>query len=80
MPVVVAVPQLGDLRVLEVVVEAHRPVDDAAGADLDDAVGDRGDELVVVAGEEEDAREIHQPLVERLDRLQVEVVASARRG
>ncbi len=55
--VVMLLPQGGDVAVVEVRFQAHHAVDDTAGGDFYDAVGDGVDELKVVGGEEEHVRE-----------------------
>ena len=63
-----------DLGIIDVVVVVHELVDGAFGRKLDDAVGDRLDKLMVVAGEDDVALKLNQVVVESLDGLQVQVV------
>ena len=66
--------ELGNRGVGDVVVVIHHLIDNAIRRQLDDAVGDGLDELVVVAREEDVAFERLQRVVERLDGFEVQVV------
>ena len=55
-------PDLGHLAAFQVFIKAHDPVDEAGGGELDDPVGDGGDELMVVGGEEDHLRKAISPL------------------
>ena len=66
--------QLGNRGVGDVIVVVHHFIDDAIRRQLDDAVGDGLDELVVVAREEDIAFERLERVVERLDGFEVQVV------
>ena len=56
------------------VVGAHPVGDRAVHVDLDDPVGDRLDELVVLRGKEQVSGIVGESVVDRRDRLEVEVV------
>lgn len=66
--------QLGNRGVGDVIVVVHHFIDDAIRRQLDDAVGDGLDKLVVMAREEDIAFERLERVVERLDGFEVQVV------
>ena len=69
--------EFGDRRIDDVVIVVHDLIDDATRSEFDDAVSDRLDELMVMAGEEDIPLEGLERIVERLDRLQVKMVRGA---
>ena len=63
-----------DLLVVDVVIILHELINGAVRGELDDAVGDGLDELMVVRSKEDVTLELHEVIVESLNALQVEVV------
>ena len=68
------VTQFGNMAVADVIVVFHHLVNHSVGTDFDNAVAYGLNELVVVRRHQHVALELDQRVVERLNRLKVEVV------